>query len=185
MPLTDPISFLLSFAKKIAAVARSMNYSGPNPAARMLRTGFARTIAVVWTDPMPHAFEDQAAASFLAGVAEACAERNLGMLLVQGGEGCSRSVRTAAIDGLIIYSIPKSSGTLQMVAERALPTVVVDQPTIPNIPFVGIDNRAASRACAEHLRALGHQRFAIISLRLDMLGHRGFVERSLLSGCFS
>ncbi|HEY5811037.1 MAG TPA: LacI family DNA-binding transcriptional regulator [Terrimicrobiaceae bacterium] len=171
--------------EKIAAVARSMNYSGPNPAARMLRTGFARTIAVVWTDPMPHAFEDQAAASFLAGVAEACAERNLGMLLVQGGERCSRSVRTAAIDGLIIYSIPKSSGTLQMVAERALPTVVVDQPTIPNIPFVGIDNRAASRACAEHLRALGHQRFAIISLRLDMLGHRGFVKtKHVLSGCF-
>ena len=44
--------------ERIVATARSMNYPGPNPAARMLRTGFARTIAVVWTDPMPHAFED-------------------------------------------------------------------------------------------------------------------------------
>ena len=35
----------------IVAAARSMSYSGPNPAARMLRTGFARAIAVVWTDP--------------------------------------------------------------------------------------------------------------------------------------
>ncbi len=94
--------------EKIVAAARSMSYPGPNPAARMLRTGFARTIAVVWTDPMPHAFEDQAAATFLAGVAEACAGRNLGMLLVQGGERCSRSVRTAAIDGLIIYSMPNN-----------------------------------------------------------------------------
>jgi DNA-binding LacI/PurR family transcriptional regulator len=171
--------------EKIEAKARSMNYPGPNPAARMLRTGFARTIAVVWTDPMPHAFEDQAAAAFLAGVAEACAERNLGMLLVQGGERGSRSVRTAAIDGLIIYSMPGSSGTLQIVAERALPTVVVDQPTISNVPFVGIDNRAASRACAEHLRALGHRRFAIISLRLDTLEHRGLVEpKRLKNGCF-
>ncbi len=171
--------------EKIEAKARSMNYPGPNPAARMLRTGFARTIAVVWTDPMPHAFEDQAAAAFLAGVAEACAERNLGMLLVQGGERGSRSVRTAAIDGLIIYSMPGSSGTLQIVAERALPTVVVDQPTIPNVPFVGIDNRAASRACAEHLRALGHRRFAIISLRLDTLEHRGLVgPKRLKNGCF-
>ena len=170
---------------RIVATARLMNYPGPNPAARMLRTGFARTIAVVWTDPMPHAFEDQAAASFLAGVAEACAERNLGMLLVQGGERGSRSVRSAAIDGLIIYSMPGSSETLQIVAESALPTVVVDQPTIPNVPFVGIDNRAACRACAEHLRALGHRRFAIVSLRLDTLGHRGFVEpKCLKNGCF-
>jgi DNA-binding LacI/PurR family transcriptional regulator len=72
-----------------------------------------------------------------------------------------------------------------MVAERALPTVVVDQPTIPDIPFVGIDNRAASRACAEHLWALGHRRFAIVSLRLDTLGHRGFVEiKRVKSACF-
>ena len=42
------------------AAARSINYSGPNSAARMLRIGFAKTIAVVWTNPMAHAFEGQA-----------------------------------------------------------------------------------------------------------------------------
>jgi DNA-binding LacI/PurR family transcriptional regulator len=169
----------------IVAAARSMNYPGPNPAARMLRTGFARAIAVVWTDPMHHAFEDQAAASFLAGVAEACAERSFGMLLVQGGESSPRSVQTAAIDGLIIYSMPNKDSTLQMVADRALPTVVVDQPRIPNIPFVGIDNRAASRACAQHLETLGHKRFAVVSLRLGIDGYRGFVEpERLKNACF-
>ncbi len=169
----------------IVAAARSMSYPGPNPAARMLRTGFARAIAVVWTDPMPHAFEDQAAASFLAGVAEACAERGLGLLLVQGGESSSRSVQAAAIDGLIIYSMPKNDSTLQMVADRALPTVVVDQPIIPNIPFVGINDRAASRACAQHLKSLGHKRFAIVSLRLGTDGYRGFVEpERLKNACF-
>jgi DNA-binding LacI/PurR family transcriptional regulator len=177
----DQLSSVLR--ERIVATARSMNYPGPNPAARMLRTGFARTIAVVWTDPMPHAFEDQAAASFLAGVAEACVDQKLGMLLVQGGERSSRSVWTAAIDGLIIYSMPSNTGTLQMVAERALPTVVVDQPVIPNVPFVGIDNRAASRACAEYLKALGHRRFAIVSLRLDTAGHRGFVGPKHLKSC--
>ncbi|HEY5706025.1 MAG TPA: LacI family DNA-binding transcriptional regulator [Terrimicrobiaceae bacterium] len=164
----------------IVATARSMNYSGPNPAARMLRTGFARTIAVVWTDPMPHAFEDQAASSFLAGVAEACVGRGFALLLVQGGESSSRSVQTAAIDGLIIYSMPDKDSTLQIVADRALPTVVVDQPIIPNIPFVGIDNRAASRACAQHLKTLGHKRFAIVSLRLGTDGYRGFVTAGRL-----
>ena len=71
--------------ESVLAAARSINYSGPNPAARMLRIGFAKTIAVVWTDPMAHAFEDQAAVSFLSGVAEACAERSLNLLLLQGG----------------------------------------------------------------------------------------------------
>ncbi|MGB9276947.1 MAG: LacI family DNA-binding transcriptional regulator, partial [Terrimicrobiaceae bacterium] len=88
--------------ERILTAARSMSYPGPNPAARMLRTGFAKTIAVVWTDPMPHAFEDQAAAAFLAGVAEACAERDLCLLLVQGGDSSFRSIQDAAIDGLII-----------------------------------------------------------------------------------
>jgi len=69
----------------VFAAARSVNYSGRNPAARMLRIGFAKTIAVVWADPVAHAFEDQAAVSFLSGVAEACAERSLNLLLLQGG----------------------------------------------------------------------------------------------------
>jgi DNA-binding LacI/PurR family transcriptional regulator len=166
--------------ERILAVARSMSYPGPNPAARMLRTGFAKTVAVVWTDTMPHAFEDQAASSFLAGVAEACAERDFGLLLVQGGASSSRSLQTAAIDGLIIYSMPNNDDTLRIVADRALPAVVVDQPVIANIPFVGIDNRRASQSCAQHLKALGHEQFAIISLRLDNDGYRGFVPAERL-----
>jgi len=169
--------------ERILTAARSMSYPGPNPAARMLRTGFAKTIAVVGTDPMPHAFEDQAAASFLAGVAEACVQRDLGLLLVRGGE--SRGVQSAAIDGLVIYSMPRNEGTLRMVADRALPTVVVDQPMIPDVPFVGIDNCAASRACAQHLKALGHKRVAIVSLRLGTDGYRGFAKAERLkSACF-
>jgi DNA-binding LacI/PurR family transcriptional regulator len=71
--------------ESVLAAERSIEYSGRNPAARMLRIGFAKTIAVVWTDPMAHAFEDHAAVSFLSGVAEACAERSLNLLLLRGG----------------------------------------------------------------------------------------------------
>jgi DNA-binding LacI/PurR family transcriptional regulator len=74
------------------AAARSINYSDPNSAARMLRIGFAKTIAVVWTDPMAHAFENQAGGVLLSGVADACAERSLDLLLLQGG-AASAAVR--------------------------------------------------------------------------------------------
>ena len=50
----------------------------------MLRIGFVKTIAVVWAS-MAHAVEGQAWGILLSGVAEACAERSLNLLLLQGG----------------------------------------------------------------------------------------------------
>jgi DNA-binding LacI/PurR family transcriptional regulator len=170
---------------KVIAAARAMNYPGPNPAARMLRTGFASTIAVVYADPLQHAFQDPATSAFAGGVAEACAERNLGLLLLQGGEALLRTLQTVAVDGLIIYSMSKDAETIRTIADRGLPMVVVDQPLIPKVPFVGIDDRAAARACAEHLRALGHQNFAIVTFQLETDGHCGFIERERLKSiCF-
>ena len=56
--------------------------------------------------------------------------------------------------------------TLRTVTDRALPLVIVDQPRLPNIPLVAIDERASARACAEHLISLGHKRFAIVTFKL-------------------
>lgn len=166
--------------EKILAAARALHYPGPNPAARMLATGFARTLAVVYVNPLHHAFEDPTASAFVGGVAEACAQRRLGLLLLQGGEGFQDVVRTAAVDGLIIYSMPKDDVTLQAVLDRALPMVVVDQPLLPKVPFIGIDDRAAARACARHLRGLGHQRFGIVTFGLQNDGYTGPVDQKRL-----
>ena len=54
----------LDLYEKILASARSISHLGPNPAARMPRTEPALTIAVVPTDSVPHAFEDQTAIFF-------------------------------------------------------------------------------------------------------------------------
>lgn len=166
--------------EKIMAVARSMKYSGPNPAARMLRTGVAKTIGMVWSDTLYRAFEDPAATAFLGGVAQACAERGLGLLLVQGQDTSTSIIQTAAVDGFILYSMPKDDETLKAAAERALPMIVVEQNIQPRIPFIGIDNRAAARACAKHLKDLGHQRFAIVTFCLNIDGYTGFVDQRRL-----
>ena len=170
--------------EKILATARSLNYPGPNPAARMLRTGYAGSIAVVYPFPLRRPFEDPAAASFLGGVAEAC-EGNFGLLLLQGGEASLRMIQSAAVDGLIVFSMPKDDVTIRTVTERALPMVIVDDPIIPKIPFVGIDEGAAARTCAQHLRDLGHQRFAIVTFKLGADGHCGFIDRNrLINSCY-
>jgi DNA-binding LacI/PurR family transcriptional regulator len=171
--------------EKILAAARSLNYPGPNPAARMLRTGFAGSIAVVYASPLYHVFQDPAAATFLSGVAEACSERRLGLLLLQCGEGYESTIRSAAVDGLIIYTMPKDAVTIQTVVERGLPMVVVDQFSLPNVPFIGIEERAAACACARHIKALGHQRIGIVTFPLHADGYSGPIDKKRLEkACF-
>ena len=171
--------------EKILATARSLNYSGPNPAARMLRTGFAGSIAVVYTSPLYHVFQDPAAGAFLSGVAEACSERHLGLLLVQCGEGYESIVRRSAVDGLIIYTMPNDAVTIQTVIDRGLPMVIVDQFLLPNVPFIGIEERAAARACAQHIKSLGHQRFGIVTFPLHADRYSGPVDKKRLQkACF-
>lgn len=172
--------------EKILATARSLNYGGPNPAARMLSNGFARTIAVVYAPPLYHIFQDAAASAFLSGVAEACVERRLGLLLLQCGEGYESLVQNAAVDGLIIYTMPNDAVTIQTVVARGLPMVVVDQSLLPNVPFIGIEDRAAARACAQHLKDLGHQRLGIAMLPLHADGYTGPIDKKRLKkACFA
>lgn len=76
--------------EKILATARSMNYSGPNPAARMLRTGFSGTIAVIYPDSLLRPFENPVIGALLGGIADACAERGLALLFQRGGNSLSR-----------------------------------------------------------------------------------------------
>src|SRR3979490_1331808 len=166
--------------EKILAAARSVNYPGPNPAARLLVSGFPRTLALLYTDPLYHAFEDPAASAFVGGVVAACDQRGLGLLLLQRGGASPRTVQSAAVDGLIIYSMSKDAETIRTIADRGLPMGVVDQPLIPKVPFVGIDDRAAARACAQHLKDLGHQNFAIVTSQLGSDGYRGLIDRKRL-----
>src|SRR5258708_26175520 len=107
--------------EKILATARSLNYPGPNPAARMLRTGFAGSIAVVYASPLYHVFPDPAAAAFLSGGAEACSERRLWLLLLQCSECYESSIRSAAVDVLTLYPMPKTPVTIQTLVDRGLP----------------------------------------------------------------
>jgi DNA-binding LacI/PurR family transcriptional regulator len=171
--------------EKILAAARSANYPGPNPAARMLTKGFANTVALVYADPLYHAFEDPATSAFVGSVAEACDQRGLGLLLLQGGGASLRTVQSAAVDGLIIYSMSMEGEAIRIIAERGLPMVVVDQPLLPEVPFVGIDDHAAARACARHLKDLGHRRCAIVTFPLSSEGHCGLVAKKRLKEvCF-
>jgi DNA-binding LacI/PurR family transcriptional regulator len=53
---------------------------------------------------------------------------------------------------------------------------------MPGVVAIDLDNRAASRAGAEHLRALGHRRVEVITLPLDAARIRGEVTPERIAG---
>ena len=159
----------------VLATAHTLGYAGPDPAARSLRTGRHGALGLVFSEDLPFAFSDRTATLFLQGVAEACRERRANLLLIAtraAGEtppalgGLPDAVRDAAVDGFILYSLARNSPVIAPIQARSLPLVVVDQPRLSGVALVGIDDFGAARQMAEHLLALGHRRFAILSLNL-------------------
>jgi DNA-binding LacI/PurR family transcriptional regulator len=51
--------------------------------------------------------------------------------------------------------------------------VVLDQPRLPGVPLVGIDDQAGGAAAAGHLLELGHRRLAVVTMPLHADGRSG------------
>ena len=62
--------------------------------------------------------------------------------------------------------------------------VVVDQPLIPKVPFVGINDRKAARACAQHLKDLGLRSFAIVTFQLGTDGTAVLLTKTIKRNLF-
>ena len=152
--------------KRVLAAAEALGYSGPDPAARRLRLGRTGVLGLLFAERLQYQFTDPAAPAFLRGVARGMQRAPLGLLLLPDSRyrrEASRTVREAAVDGFVVYSVPRNDPRVAAALDRRLPVVTVDQPRDAPTPFVGIDDRAAARGAAEHLRGLGHERVAVLS----------------------
>ncbi|WP_353543946.1 LacI family DNA-binding transcriptional regulator [Deinococcus xinjiangensis] len=150
--------------ERILQSARELGYQGPDPLARSLRRGRTGVIGVVYDAPLEYAFADPAAALFLGSVAHAIQGQGLNLLLLASPE--AQPVKTASVDGLIVYCAAEGSELMAAVLERALPTVLVDRAGVAGAAQVGIDDGGGARQAAEHLLALGHRQLGVICLEL-------------------
>src|SRR5262249_15314376 len=151
---------------RVLAAAEALGYAGPDPAARRLRMGRTGVLGLLFAERLGYQFTDPAAPAFLRGVARGMRSAPLGLLLLpdfRDRREAARTVREAAVDGFIVYSAPRNDARVDAPLARRVPVVRVAQPRDLPTPFVGIDDRAAARAAAEHLRALGHARVAVLS----------------------
>ena len=157
--------------ERVLAMAAELGYTGPDPAARRLRSGGREAIGLLFTESLAYAFSDPGAVLFLQGFARAAEEAGTAMLILPGfapprrGGDDRTAVREAVVSGFCAYSLPVDDRDLAAAVERKLPLVVVDEPRMAEHTFIGIDDRAGARLAAEHLAALGHRRIGIVSFR--------------------
>jgi DNA-binding LacI/PurR family transcriptional regulator len=152
--------------ERILTTARDLGYPGPNPTARSLRRGRAGSIGLLFGEALTYFFQDPGALEFLRGLAEGTAKHNTGLQLIAAldadEEGASL-LANAIVDGLVVWTLPDRHPLLRLARERNVPLVTHGSPRLDGVPFVGIDDRAAARAAAEHLLGLGHRTIGVIS----------------------
>jgi DNA-binding LacI/PurR family transcriptional regulator len=148
--------------ERILEAARQLGYPGPNPAARSLRRGRAGSIGLLFGEALTYAFQDPGAVEFLRGLAEGTAKHNTALQLIAAldsdeQEGAASLLANAIVDGLVVWTLPDRHPLLRLARERNIPLVIHGSPRLDDVPFVGIDDRAAAQAAAEHLLQLGHR----------------------------
>src|SRR4051812_43796911 len=152
--------------ERILGAAHDLGYAGPDPAARSLRRGRAGSIALLFGEALTYVFQDPGAIDFLRGLAEGTARQNTVLQLIAaldaGGEEGATLLANAIVDGLVVWSLPDRYPLLRLARERNIPLVTHGGPRLDSVPFVGMDDRAAAQAAAEHLLALGHRSLAVI-----------------------
>jgi DNA-binding LacI/PurR family transcriptional regulator len=172
--------------ERVLATAKRIGYPGPDPVARSLRTRKAGAAGLMITEPLTYSFSDPAALDFVAGLAQSCEELGQGLMLVAVGPSRSiadgtASVLGAGVDGFVVYSAAGDDPYLQVVQQRRLPLVVVDQPKeVPGASMVGIDDRGAMRELAGYVLGLGHREIGLLTMRLRRDRRQGLVDAQRL-----
>jgi DNA-binding LacI/PurR family transcriptional regulator len=133
---------------KVFRAAADLGYAGPDASARSLRRGSTNTLGVVLGEHLSYAFQDPQAASFLAGIADVCADRGFGMTIlpVTGAADDAARIQNAAVDGFVIWTTSDDDPILKAVQMTRRPAVVHGGPAVRGLGLVSIDNRAAARA---------------------------------------
>jgi DNA-binding LacI/PurR family transcriptional regulator len=160
---------------RILARAAELGFPGPDPMARGLRRGRVGAVGVLVDQGLSYAFSDPTAVLFLDGLARELETDGLGLLLHAAhaaGDDLQR-VRDAAVDAWVVQSLPEGHPAVAAVQERGRPIVVLDQPALPGVPLVGVDDEAGGADVVRHLLERGHRRLAVLTMPLHADGHAG------------
>jgi DNA-binding LacI/PurR family transcriptional regulator len=153
---------------RVLAAAAVLEYGGPDPTARSLRRGRSGVIAVITEDRLVDAFRDPMNLAFLDGVAQAFGDERTGLLVIPLAAESGVDLSAPPMDAAILLGCSLDlSASVEALRRRRIPIVAVEAEAFEGVLLVDIDNRAAARRGAEHLRGLGHRNVATVTLALD------------------
>jgi len=153
--------------ERVLAAAGELGYTGPDPMARGLRRGQTGTLGLVFDQPLTYAFTDPAASLFLRGLATGLEEHAQALTLIprmpEGPQRSAELVRSALVDGYIMFCTAGDDPRFSAVRTRGLPFVLIEYDDDPDAAVVQIDDENGAAAAARHLVDLGHRDIAIVS----------------------
>ncbi len=152
---------------RVFAAAEELNYGGPDPRAQSLRRGRSGIIGVVMEERVRDAFRDPMNIAMLDGLADEIGSIGAGLLLLTETGNERLGIASAPIDAVVLIGC--STGFDESVAilrQRGLPIVAVEAPRMEGVLPVDLDNRVSSATAARHLRELGHESVAAVTMPL-------------------
>ena len=162
---------------RVLARAAEVGYAGPDPRGASLRRGRTGAVGVLLDQGLSYAFSDPTAVLDLDGLAAEVQQDGLGLLLHSGTRSRTDAavIAAAAVDAWVLRSLPQDEPAVEAIRAQRRPVVVVDQPRVPGVPLVGIDDASGAASAVGHLTALGHRDVAVLTMPLRPDGYQGLV----------
>ena len=173
-----PDQLSAALRQRILARARELQFTGPDPVARGLRRGRVGAVGVLVDQGLSHAFSDPAVVTILDGLAREMHRGGYGLLLHSGTgvRADAELIGRAAVDAWVIASLPRDDPSVQAAQAQSRSMVVLDQPALPGVPTVGVDDEGGAAAAAAHLLELGHRRLGVLTAPLQADGFQGIAD---------
>ncbi|MGV8871559.1 MAG: LacI family DNA-binding transcriptional regulator [Rhodococcus sp. (in: high G+C Gram-positive bacteria)] len=153
---------------RVHAAAASLGYTGPNRAARSLRSGRHNSIGVVLGEKLTYAFEDPQARRFLSGIADACLDADTALVMLPNlhRDNDNARIRDAQVDGYVVWTTEIDDPLLDVLVGTGRPTCIQGGPHHAGLEWIAIDDRTAADAVAT-AALTGRAHPAIVALRPD------------------
>lgn len=137
--------------ERVLAAAAAIGYKGPDPAARALRLGRHGAVALIGPKNLEHMFADPGMALIARGVARACDQAGISLVLP--------GAREPGVDGAVLI------GAAAATWRGATPAVVVgdEDARLDGVPLIQADVHGGAAELAAHLAQLGHRNLAVIT----------------------
>jgi DNA-binding LacI/PurR family transcriptional regulator len=150
---------------RVLAAAEELHYAGPDPRAASLRRGRSGIIGVVMDDRLSDAFRDPVNIAMLDGLADELGRAGCGLLLMTGDR---TNMGLTAVDAVVLFGCtPRLDDAVATFRLRGIPLVTVEADAEDGVVDIGLDNREATRVIAQHVRDLGHEDVALVTLPVD------------------